>query len=257
MSDDLSLIHEAALAAGEIAMAHFGGPLGVEEKADGAGPVTQADLAIDAMLRQHLLDNRPGYGWLSEETEDDPARLSKDRVFVVDPIDGTRSFVAGEKSFAVSIALVEAGVPVAGVVHLPARDCTYAAAKGCGATKNGEAITTTEASDPVTILAAKVNFEPQNWPYGEPRHKRKFRPSLAYRMCLVAEGRFDAMLTFRPAWEWDVAAGSLIVAEAGGDVTDAQGNAAGFNNQTPKIPGLVAAEKSAHAYLMSCRCPQK
>ena len=253
MPDDLALLSEAALAAGKIAMSHFGRPVDTREKADGAGPVTEADLAIDTMLRTRLTKARPDYGWLSEETEDDHSRLSRDRVFVVDPIDGTRAFIAGETSFAVSIAVVEAGIPVAGVVHMPARDRTYCAAKGRGATMNGTPLATGICGNPVKILGAKPNFQSRHWPAGIPAHERHFRPSLAYRMCLVAQGRFDAMISFRDVWEWDVAAGALIVAEATGQVTDAAGLPARFNNRTPSIPGMIAAEQQTHGYLMAHR----
>ena len=253
LEDDLKLIAEAAEAAGEIAMSFHGKPVEVREKGGGAGPVTEADLAVDAMLRETLIGARPDYGWLSEESDDDPARLGAERVFIVDPIDGTRSFIAGERSFAVSVGLAERGSMIAGAVRMPARKTTYAAAKGMGAQRNGSAITVRPGAQPVTILAARPNFHDTNWPGGLPRHEQHFRPSLAYRMCLVAEARFDVMLTFRDTWEWDVAAGSLIVAEAGGAVSGGRGEPIGFNTPQACLPGLVAAHPETHAALIALR----
>ena len=106
---------------------------------------------------------------------------------------------------------------------------------------------------PVTILASRPNFRAENWPGGLPRHEQHFRPSLAYRMCLVAEARFDAMLTFRDTWEWDVAAGSLIVAEAGGTVSGGKGEAVTFNRPGAMLPGMLAAHPDTHAELLSLR----
>jgi myo-inositol-1(or 4)-monophosphatase len=250
--DDLALLTGAAEAAGAIALRHFGRGPQTWDKGGGLGPVTAADLEIDAMLREVLLGARPGYGWLSEETEDGPERLAAGRVFVVDPLDGTRAFLAGEPNFAHSLAIVEAGRVVAGIVHLPKLGRSYAAIAGGGATLNGAPIRV--AAQPrlagATVLAPRNNFEPEHWPGGVPEVRRDFRPSLAYRLCLMAQGRFDAMLTLKPTWEWDVAAGTLIAAEAGAVVTDRNGAAPGFNGREPRIGGLVAANAALHAEIL-------
>jgi myo-inositol-1(or 4)-monophosphatase len=245
---DLALLIEAAEAAGRIARRHWRAAPRQWEKAAGAGPVTEADIAIDRMLRERLLAARPGYGWLSEETEDDPARLSAERVFIVDPIDGTRAFIAGETGFAHALAVVENGRPVAGVVCLPAAGRLYAAERGRGATLNGAPITTgsREALAGAKVLAASHALAPANWPKGAPPVERHFRASLACRLCLVAEGGFDATLTFRPAWEWDVAAGALIAEEAGAVVTGARGEPLAFNADPPLVPGLLVAPPLLH-----------
>lgn len=250
---DLALLTDAALAAGKIALRHFGAAPEVHEKPGGAGPVTAADLEVDRMLRAELMRARPGYGWLSEETEDNPDRLDCRRVFVIDPIDGTRAFIAGEKSWAHSLAVVEDGRVVAGVVHLPMLDRTYRAAEGGGASLNGEAITVSPRADleDARVLAHAAQLDPRHWRGDAPRLERHMRPSLAYRLCLAAEGRFDAMLTFRDAWEWDVAAGDLIAREAGAVVTDRTGAPAVYNNPHPQVPGLIVAGPALHAAILA------
>jgi myo-inositol-1(or 4)-monophosphatase len=251
--DDLALLVAAAEAAGAIAARHFGRGPEAWDKGGGLGPVTEADMEIDAMLRDMLLGARPDHGWLSEETEDGPERLDAERVFVVDPLDGTRAFIAGEPSFAHSLALVEAGRVVAGVVHLPKLGRTYAARAGGGAERNGAPIRVAARRrlEGATVIAPRNNLEPAHWPGGMPDVRRHFRPSLAYRLCLMAEGRFDAMLTLRPTWEWDVAAGSLIAAEAGAAVTTRSGDAPRFNKEKAQVGGLVAANPALHAQIIA------
>ena len=240
---DLTLLIDAARAAGDIARGYFQASPEVWEKSGGQGPVTEADLHVNRQLLADVKGARPDYGWMSEETEDTPARLKTERQFIVDPIDGTRAFIEGTKDWSHSIAIAENGKIVAGVVYLPMKDTLYAARLGAATTLNGKPITAT-ATKPVeqaTVLSTKPNLDPHHWKAGVPLFKRHFRSSLAYRMALVAEGRFDAMLTLRPTWEWDVAAGTLIVTQAGGTVTDQSGQPPVFNNQYPQIGGLVAA----------------
>lgn len=243
-SSDLDLLIDAARAAGDIARGYFNASPEVWEKSGGQGPVTEADLHVNRQLSADLQAARPDYGWLSEETEDGAARLKTDRQFIVDPIDGTRAFIEGNKDWAHSIAITENGKPIAAVVYLPMRDALYAAASGEGATLNGAPLQT-RSDRPIheaTVLSTKPNMAPKHWINGAPpAFKRTFRSSLAYRLALVAEGRFDAMLTLRPTWEWDVAAGVLIVTEAGGSASDQAGAIPKFNNPHPQIHGMVAA----------------
>ena len=238
---DLKLLLEAGEAAGEIAKRYFKADPETWDKGGGQGPVTEADLEIDRMLKAELLAVRPDYGWLSEESEDTTARLDAERVFIVDPIDGTRAFINGEKSFSHALAVVERGEVVAAVVHVPMLERSYAASLGGGAQCNGEAILVSQRADMngATVLTRKPDLKPEHWlkPHGM---KHNFRPSLAYRLCLVAEGRFDAMLTLRPAWEWDVAAGDLIIREAGGRVKTTAGAPTRYNNPHPQVAGMVA-----------------
>jgi myo-inositol-1(or 4)-monophosphatase len=250
---DLALLTEAARLAGEIAMAFWKRGPQVWDKGGGHGPVTEADLAVNAMLEARLRAARPDYGWLSEETADGPDRLSCDRVFLIDPIDGTRAFIAGEDTFAHSLAVAEAGRIVAGVVFLPALDRLYCASATSPALRDGQPIAASlKAEDEgASLLTTAPTLAPENWPGGVPPVKRSFRASLAYRMCLVAEGRHDGMLTLRDAWEWDIAAGSLIAERAGARVTDRQGAALRFNADPPLAPGVLAAVPGVHRGLMA------
>lgn len=247
---DLALLEEAAREAGEIARSFWREDPQVWDKG-GDDPVSEADFAVDRHLKARLLAARPDYGWVSEETEDDPARFKKDRVFIVDPIDGTRSFVAGEKTWAHSLAVAENGRITAACVFLPVREKLYLAGVGKGAMLNGEPVRATvrEAIEGATVLSPRVSFKPEYWKNQPPPVDRHFRPSLAYRMALVGEGRFDAMITLRPAWEWDIAAGALIAAEAGATVTDSHGEALTFNSASRQTAGVIAAGQDVHGAL--------
>lgn len=240
---DLPLLIDAARIAGRIATSFAGKTAERWDKPDGAGPVTAADLAVNEMLETTLRLARPDYGWLSEETEDGTDRLDCERVFIIDPIDGTRSFVEGSNTWAHSLAVAERGVVTAAAVYLPLRDKMYAAALGQGATLNGMPIRASGVTSmgQATVLAAKPALLAKHWGSGiAPTFKRSYRPSLAYRLALVAEGRFEAMLTLRRSWEWDIAAGALIITEAGGCALDRKGGPLIFNNADPRLNGVVA-----------------
>lgn len=254
---DLELLIRAARAAGEVATGFSGETARRWDKSGGAGPVTEADLAVNDLLAGELLGARPNYGWLSEETEDDPARLGCDTVFIVDPIDGTRSFIEGSRTWAHALAVAHKGVVTAAVVYLPMRGKLYAAAAGQGATLNEAAIRVTERNDMTgaTMLAAKPNYAPEHWRGAVPDLARAYRPSLAYRTSLVAEGRFDAMLTLRPTWEWDVAAGDLILREAGAVTSDRAARALRFNNPVPQLNGILAANPALHHEIAAALLP--
>ena len=250
---DRGLLEAAARAAGEIALGFLGRPNPVREKPGGHGPVSEADLAVDRQLRETLLAARPGYGWLSEESEDGPGRLAAPRVFVVDPIDGTRAFLAGQKAWALSLAVVEAGRPVAAVVHLPALGRTYAAAAGGGATLDGAPIAVAPAPPDASarVLAAGSALDPGFWPGGPPPVERHFRPSLAYRLCLVAEGRFDAALQLPR---------HLGVGRRRRRPDRPGGRRLGhhprrrrpvYNRPSPRLPGILVAAPALHAALVA------
>jgi myo-inositol-1(or 4)-monophosphatase len=251
---ELALLVEAARTAGEIARKHFRAEPEIWTKSDDS-PVTEADIAIDRVLRTDLLAARPDYGWLSEETEDDATRLQAERVFILDPIDGTRAFIEGQTAFAHALAIAEAGEVIAGVVYLPMKDKLYAAARGLGATLNGTPIRVSAAAAPrgAQVLATKATLEERHWHGGPPPVTRVYRPSLAYRLALVAEGHFDGMVTFRDTWEWDIAAGAVLVREAGGALSDGTGETPVFNRATPHVPGLMAAPGALHRTLLGHR----
>jgi myo-inositol-1(or 4)-monophosphatase len=250
---DLKLLEEAAREAGEVALGFTGAaPNKRWDKPDDLGPVTEADLAVNDVFEARLRGARPDYGWLSEESEDTPDRLTRARTFIIDPIDGTRSFIEGSGTWAHSIAVAEEGVPVAAVVYLPARDLMFAAAAGQGAKLNGAPISPTmhPTLEGASVLAARPGFSPEHWQDGiVPALTRAHRPSLAYRLAIVAQGRFDAMFTLRPTWEWDIAAGDLILREAGAITSDRAGAPLRFNNPHPQVNGVVAANPALHAAL--------
>lgn len=255
---DLPLLIEAAEKAGDIASRYTGPAARRWDKPGGLGPVTEADLAVNVLLEDMLPGARPGYGWLSEETEDSARRLGCERVFIVDPIDGTRSFAQGSRTWAHSIAVAEKGVVTAAVIYLPQRDLMYTAAKGQGAACNGAPIRVSAALDlSITeVLAAKPNLQAHHWLGGTPpAFIRSYRPSLAYRLAKVADGRFGAMLTLRPSWEWDIAAGDLLLREAGGTITDRTGTPLRFNNPAPRLNGVVAGGSALHRALLDALDP--
>jgi myo-inositol-1(or 4)-monophosphatase len=249
---DLDLITDAIRLAGRVATSYVGTTAQKWDKPGDAGPVTEADLAVNTALETVLRAARPDYGWLSEETEDSAHRLSQDTVFIIDPIDGTRSFVEGSKTWAHSIAIAHDGEVTAGAVYLPMRDMLFTAKRGGGATLNGKPLTTSLADDldTASVLATKPSVDPKHWPAGLPGFTYGHRPSLAYRLCLIAQARFDAMMTFRATWEWDIAAGALIVTEAGGKCTDKTGAPLRFNNENPTLNGVLAAGPALHSCVL-------
>jgi myo-inositol-1(or 4)-monophosphatase len=249
---DLDLILDAAREAGALAVSAREKGLKVWSK-DGGSPVTDADLAVDALLKAKLTGARPSYGWLSEETADDPSRLATKRQFVVDPIDGTAAYLKGKPWFSVSIAVVENGRPIAGVVLAPALDETYAATLGGGATLNGEPIApsvTFELEDSAMLGDAKM-FAYSGWPTPWPVMRVESRNSIAYRLCLVASGDFDAAIALSPKNEWDLAAGDLICNEAGAVVTDHKGRGFTYNRPNPLLPSLVCANRALAPLILS------
>jgi len=238
--DDLALIAAAAEAAGRIALAFFGNqPRAWTKGAD--SPVTEADIASDRYLFETLLSARPDYGWLSEETADTPDRLTRERIFIVDPIDGTRGFMEGSLDWCVSVAVVERGRPIAGVLSVPARGELFEATRGGGARLNGrpllavapEAGATLRFSGPMRHQRA---FAAAGLAIGE----RRVTPSLAYRLALVAAGRLEVATASPDARDWDLAAADLLVHEAGGTLHDAAGLPVRYNRPDPRHGALVA-----------------
>lgn len=252
LAEELALLTEAAAEAGVIARRWWKRSPQVWDKGGALGPVTEADLAVDARLREVLLGARPDYGWLSEESEDGPARLDARRTFILDPIDGTRAFIEGQEGFSHALAVAEGGRVVAGVVFLPVPGTLYAATADGPATRNDEPIRPSAAQiDGARVLTAKASLDPRFWRGSQPPPvRRSFRSSLAWRLCLAAEGRFDAAFTLRPAWEWDVAAGALIAERAGAAVTDRHGRPPVFNSKRRTVEGLIAAGPALHAALL-------
>lgn len=241
---DLDLLIEGAREAGRIAAGFWRKSPHSWDKGEGAGPVSEADLAVNDGLERILRGARPDYGWLSEESPMDMARLSAESVFIVDPIDGTRAFLDGQDAFAHSLAVARAGRVVAAVVYLPMRQTLYAAEAGGAAHCNDRPIRVSPRTEiaGARVLASKSALAPEHWRAASvPAVERAFRPSLAWRLALVADGSFDAILTFRPTWEWDIAAGVLIAECAGARVGDRHGKPIRFNTPGASSDGIIAA----------------
>ncbi len=250
---DLDLLIKAALQSGDLAKHMQGRQPQGWHKPDGEGLVTEADLAVNAMLEDKLRTARPDYGWLSEESTDDPDRLSRDSVFIIDPIDGTRNYIAGSYTWAHSLAIATRGTITAAVIHLPQRDLLYSASTTTFAQLNERLIYPSSQHSLIdaAILTNKGSMDPKYWQSKDsPTFKRVHRPSLAYRLASVADGRFDATLTVFPTWEWDIAAGDLILRKSGAKVTDINGSGIKFNNCKPRVTGLVAANPKLHECLI-------
>lgn len=248
---DLALILEAARAAGALALDMK--RQGVKRWDKGGGqPVTEADIAVDTLLKESLGAARPDYGWLSEETADDSDRMQRKRLFVVDPIDGTVAFMKGKPWWSVSIAVVEGDRPIAGVVFAPELDEAYTATLGGGAALNGAAIRPSETAilQDSGMLGDAPMFAHPAWKTPWPPMRIETRNSIAYRMTLVADGRWDAALALSAKSEWDLAAADLICAEAGAVVTDHKGLPYRYNKPVPLMPSLVCATPGLHELIL-------
>ncbi len=251
-SEDTRLLVATVREAGTIARKYFGGNYKSWRKADG-NPVTEVDILIDQFLRASLLDARPLYGWLSEETADDPIRLQRSRIFVVDPIDGTHGFLKGRPQFTIVAAVVENGRPVAAAIYNPIAEEMFEATEGLGARLNGGPIRVSAAQEfeGSRILATRVLIESSRWPTPWPALTVETRASIAYRMALVAKGEFDAMISLSTKSDWDLAAGDLIVHEAGGQVTAQDGTKLVYNKAEPEQHGVICAGPALHERLLS------
>lgn len=241
LADDVALLTLAAQEAGEIAMRWFRRDPQVWHK-DGGSPVSEADLAVDRHLKERLTAARPDYGWLSEETADGPERLDRIRVFVVDPIDGTRAFVGGDEGWTVSLAVVEAGRPIVAALMQPATGLLWQAASGGGVRRNGELV---GASDRTDLAGARVSGPPKLLDRTVMKEagfaSRQVVPSLALRIAHVADGRLDIAYGSGNAHDWDLAAADLLVQEAGGRLSVPSGEILAYNRAVPRHPALVAA----------------
>jgi len=238
-SDDLQLLRSAAVAAGIIACGYFRQDVKSWTKGN-ASPVSEADIVVDQFLAANLLGARPSYGWLSEETADDPARLDCERVFVVDPIDGTRAFLRGEDCWTISLAVVENGVAVAGVVYAPARDELYEAARGCGARLNGEPLLRRRRAGAAPVIPAPGAVHQEIQAGGLLYARGPAYPSLAYRLVQVATGRLDAAVARRGSNDWDIAGAAIILEECGLDCADVCAGPLRFNRPDSRHGALAA-----------------
>ena len=248
---DLELIRGAAVEAGRLALQSRQNGLKVWSK-PGGSPVTDADIAVDTLLKLRLLNARPNYGWLSEETADDPVRLSLPRLFLVDPIDGTAAYMKGKPWFTVCIAVVQAGQPTCAVVYAPELDEMYEATVGGGAQLNGQPIRPSNATqlDGAGMLGDARMFADPRWPQPWPQMRIEARNSIAYRVVQVACGAFDAALALTPKNDWDLAAADLIAREAGACIGDHHGLPFTYNHPAPMQRSLLCTAPGLHRLIL-------
>ena len=247
----IEAIISAAREVGDAALGQWrhlrgGGDLDQWSKAD-ESLVCEVDIETDRRLKAMLGAIDPEAGWLSEETADKSDRLSRQRIWCVDPIDGTRDFLRGRAGWAVSIALVDAGLPVFGVLYAPARDELWVGRAGHGATVNGDSIA---AGNRTTLSGARVPAT--SLPRVDSDLVLVHQPnSIALRMAMVANDQADLVATLRWGFEWDVAAAALIAAEAGARVTDAFGAVLAFNTPRAQAFGVIASVPGIHAQVVA------
>ncbi len=250
--EDVARIREGLVAAAAAVRPFTPGAVAFERKDVRGDPVTAADHAANAVLRDIL--PQPGEGWLSEESADDVSRLGRARVWVVDPIDGTREFIEGIPEWCVSIGLVENGVPVAGGIYNPVTDELVVGSLETGVTLNGIEARVTEpgVATPITVLASRSETKRGEWSsVTDSRYRVRPCGSVAYKLGLVASGKADATWTLVPKSEWDVAAGTALVRAAGGVVCLADGSEPRFNKPDPTFPNYVASGSAVARVLLA------
>jgi len=248
---DRALLAEAARAAGALALRYFGRNPESWQK-QGGSPVCVADMEVDALLHAELGAARPDYGWLSEETPDDPDRLRRERIFIVDPIDGTRGFLGGDPNWCVSIAVVTEGRPQVAALYAPALGRLMTAAVGEGASENGEPVKVGRRGD----LSGCAIAGPSSWLNSDVWRSHAVRPgrylpSLAWRFASVADATFDAAFARPRAHDWDLAACDLLVHEAGGRLTALDGRPPLYNKAELRHGALAAANPRLHGELIA------
>jgi myo-inositol-1(or 4)-monophosphatase len=237
--------------AGRLALSTFGKPIRHWTKGPSSSPVSEADITVDALLRERLAGAGNGIAWLSEETADDPARLNARYVWVVDPIDGTRAYIAGQPDWAISAALIENGRPIVACLYAPALAEFFAAQAGAGSSLNGAAIAATGGADLHGLrIAGPQKFVERLSSIMPPFTKLPRGHSLALRLVRVAQGACDAAFAGGNSHDWDLAAADLLVHEAGGALTPLAGGTIVYNRPVPRHGMLIAAGRDRHAALI-------
>ncbi|MCK1542805.1 3'(2'),5'-bisphosphate nucleotidase CysQ [Bradyrhizobium sp. 147] len=251
LTRDAALLKDAVRDAGALAQSMFRTELKKWIKG-ASSPVSEADIAVNDLLETRLRAATPDYGWLSEESADDAARLSRRLTWIVDPIDGTRNYLGGHDDWCVSVALVEDASPVLAAVFAPARDEFFFAVRGQGTTLNGEPVRATSGSelDFARVAGPKPLVERLNATGGEIKLHPRIG-SLALRLCRVADGALDAAFAGGNSQDWDLAAADLIVQEAGGKMSDLSGEPILYNRREVAHGVLVAAGRDRHAGIVA------
>jgi myo-inositol-1(or 4)-monophosphatase len=238
--------------AGSLALAMFRKPIKHWTKGPSSSPVCEADIAVDALLRERLTAGEDRFAWLSEESADDASRLAARYVWVVDPIDGTRAYIAGEPDWAISVALVERERPVAACLYAPALDEFFAARAGAGSTLNGKPIAATPGADlrDIRIAGPQKFLDRLSSVLSAPFIRFPRGHSLALRLARVAQGTCDAAFAGGNSYDWDLAAADLLVHEAGGALSPVGGGTVAYNRPVPRHGMLVAAGRDRHVALI-------
>ena len=247
LAADFELMMDCTRRGGVLAQEYFKKGVKSWDKGDDH-PVTEADIAVDTLLKESLMGARPNYGWLSEETADDLGRLECRRVWIVDPIDGTRAFMRNVPEYAVCVALVENGRPLMGAVYNPAREEMFEAVIHAGARLNGETISPSEETRTgnASFLTSKRNMEYFNWPKAVDEMRYQWINSIAYRMALVACGRHYCTISMNGKSDWDIAAAELIVTEAGAECSTSRGDGFTYNTRRAKLENVIASTPGIH-----------
>ncbi|MGH7858239.1 MAG: inositol monophosphatase family protein [Candidatus Binatia bacterium] len=250
---ELEIAISAAREAGAIVRSLYGKGGPVVEKGDrDDSPLTEADTRANQAIHAAIGAAFPGDGWLSEESRDSKERLSKRRVWIVDPLDGTKEFVRHIPELAVCVALVEDGAPAVGVTYNPITEELFAAERGGGATLNGRPIRVSDRPElaGATFLASRSEDERGEWDEFKPRFRVVLTGSVAYKLALISAARADATFTLTPKSEWDVCSSVCIIEAAGGKVTDLEGRPVRFNNEKTRLTGLVASNGKLHEEIL-------
>ena len=255
MNDELEILLRAMQEAGEAILKMQKTGFSVSRKANN-DIVTKADLLANDILRAHLSKQFSDDAWLSEESVDDICRLSNQRVWIVDPIDGTKEFSQGIPEYAISVALVENGVPIVSSVFNPATNELFYAKKGHGAWLNKRAIQCIRnGSERYLLLASRSEYQRGDWKAYQTEHHVKQVGSIAYKLALIAAGKADATFSLGHKHEWDIAAGALLVSEAGGMVTNKHKEELVFNRSDVKVNGIIATTKACYHDVIALCCP--
>lgn len=248
---ELNVAKQAALAAGEAIMRHYKTDCVVTDKGEGH-PVTIADREANSAIRNLIVQHFPYDAWLSEEDADDLARLSKSRLWVVDPLDGTRDFIRHNPEFAVSIALVVDHESILGVIYNPVTDELFWGCQGQGVWLGNERQHVAKKHNgKVSVLASQSEYNCGDWQRYENIFDVRPTGGTAYKMALVAAGRADACFTLQSKNEWDICAGHLLVTESGGKVSTASGEPVTFNNRVSRLPNLLYSNGVSHAGILA------
>ena len=251
LTREVEYARKAALAAGEILMRYYGTDYEIGSKGKN-NPVTIADTEADSKIKEILTHHFPDYGWLSEETVDNDERLGKERVWIVDPLDGTKEFINKVPEFCVAIGLADHGEPVVGVTYNPITEEMWWSGRGMGCHLGNHrvSVTTTSELKGASVLASRSEIKRGEWEVFNGVLVAVPTGSVAYKLAMVAGGRADATFTRSPKNEWDIASGAALIIEAGGTMTDIEGKPMRFNQKVTKCAGLVASNGILHEALM-------